>query len=161
MSSTRKPSSASPATLVTHGQQTAPSTALVRKGTPTLGNILETNVEHSIVERPSHEELETEVVHPLAVGEGLALLGAVPLKDQAVAEGQAGGRVGGRLVAVEHAAGECGLDMADDLLLELVRVLEAVHLVLSPCHSLGFGDRSCDGHIISCCFNWGDTRWSS
>lgn len=109
----------------------------------TLGDILEANVQHGIVERPAHEELQTQVVDPLTIGEGLALLGTVPFQDQAVAEGQAGGRVGGRLVAVEHAASQRRLDMTNHLVLELILVLEAVDLVLGPCLTLWLGNRSC------------------
>ena len=118
---------------------------------PTFSYILGTDIEHRVVERPPHEELQAEVVDTLAVGVGLALLGPVPLQDQPVAEGQARGGVGSRLVAVEHAPGQGGLDVADDLLLEAILVLEPASLVLEPCLTLWFGDRGCldMGRVVS------------
>lgn len=108
----------------------------------TLGNILQSDVEHGIVEGTAHEKLQREVVDTLSVDEGLALLGLVPLLDQTVAEGQTGGRVRSRLVAVEHATGESGLDMADDIRLKLLLGLEGSSLGLVPCFALGLRDGS-------------------
>lgn len=112
-------------------------------GKLTLGNILQANVEHGIVKRPAHQELQTQVVDPLTICESLALLSSVPFEDQAVAEGQAGSRVGSRFVAVEHATRKCCLDMTDNLVLEFILVLKATDLMFGPGFSLGFWDRSC------------------
>lgn len=109
----------------------------------TGSHVLLANVQHGIVEGPAHQELQAQVVDPLGVGKRLALLGAVPFENQAIAKGQAGGRVGGRLVAVEHAARQRRLDVAHHLALEAILVLEAAGLVLCPGLSLGFRDGSC------------------
>lgn len=108
-----------------------------------LGHVLLANVQHGIVEGTAHEELEREVVDALAVGKRVALLGPVPLQDQSVAEGQRRGRIGGRLVAVEHATGEGRLDMPDYLSLEGVLLLEALGAVFGPRLALGLRDGSC------------------
>lgn len=111
----------------------------------TLGDVLQAHIEDGVVEGTAHEELEGEIVDALRVTEGLALLGSVPLGDEAVTEGQGSGRVGGRLVAVVQAAGQGRLDMTDDLLLETLDVLEGLGLVLSPGGALRLGDRSYGG----------------
>lgn len=118
---------------------------------PALGDVLLADVEHGVVEGPAHEELEAQVVDPLAIGEGVALLGPVPLQDEAVPEGQAGGGVCGLLVAVEDAAREGGLDVADDLALEAILVLEPLGLVLGPGLPLGLRDGSCATEMVSVC----------
>jgi len=110
-------------------------------GKTSLGEILLSNVEHSIVQGSSHQELQAEVVDTLAVSKGLTLLGAIPLKDQTITESQAGGGVSGSLVAVEHATSQRGLDMADNLALEAILVLEAGALVFQPGLALRFRDR--------------------
>ncbi|GJC79271.1 hypothetical protein ColLi_02109 [Colletotrichum liriopes] len=109
----------------------------------TLGNVLQADVQHGVVEGATHEELEREVVDALSVDEGLALLSLVPLLDQTVTEGQAGGGVGSCLIAVEHAASQSGFDMADHLRFELVLALERSGLSLGPCGALRLWDRSC------------------
>jgi hypothetical protein len=76
-------------------------------------------------------------------------LGAVPAADKQVADSQGGGRVGGELVAVVHAAGEGGLDMADDFALESVLVLEPFDLVFAPCGPLRLGDRGYLDAVLS------------
>ena len=108
----------------------------------TLCNVLLANVQDGVVQRPPHEELETEVVHALVVLERLALLRPVPVLDEAVTERKAGGGVRGGLVAVVHAPGQVGLDMADELLLELVLGVEGLEGVFQPCLALGDGDGS-------------------
>lgn len=126
---------------------------------PALGDVLLADVEHGVVEGPAHEELQAQVVDPLAVGEGLALLGPVPLQDEAVPEGQAGGGVCGLLVAVEDTARQGGLDVADDLALEAILVLEALGLVLGPSLPLGLGDGSCAMNIVSICTSSPGIEW--
>lgn len=118
---------------------------------PALGDVLLADVEHGVVEGPAHEELQTQVVDPLAVGKGVALLRPVPLQDEAVPEGQAGRGVCSLLVAVEDAARQGGLDVADDLALEAILVLETLGLVLGPSLPLGLGDGSCAMNIVSTC----------
>ena len=54
------------------------------------------------------------------------MLSAVPLEDKTVAEGKTTGGIGSRLVTVEHATSESGLDMADHLVLESILVGKAV-----------------------------------
>lgn len=109
----------------------------------TLGDVLQAHIENGVVQGTAHEELEGEIVDTLGVAECLALLGPVPLGDEAVAESQGGSRVGGRLVAVVQAAGEGSLDMADDLFLETLDVLEGLGFVLGPGRTLRLGDRGC------------------
>lgn len=113
------------------------------RGRLTLCRVLLANVEHGIVEGAAHEELEGEVVDALRVGKGLALLRLVPVDDKLVAEGQAGGRVGGRLVAIEHRASQRRLHVPDHRLLKVIRVTEARHLVLQPGRPLALGNRGC------------------
>lgn len=108
----------------------------------TLGGILQTNVEHSIVQSASHQEFETEIIHTLRVAVGVTLLSAIPVKDQSITESQAGSRVGSVLVAIVQASSKSGFDMADNLFLEAILVLEAGGLVSLPSLTLGFGDRS-------------------
>lgn len=110
---------------------------------PTLGRVLEPDVEHGVVQSPSHQKLQAEVVDTLAVAVRLALLGLVPVGDEAVAERKARRCVRRRLIAVEHAAGQRGLDMADDLLLEASLVCKVLDLVLLPRLALRFGDGGC------------------
>lgn len=105
-----------------------------------LGNVLLANVEHGIVESAAHEEFEREVVDALAVGKCLALLGLVPLQNQAVTEGQARGGIGCGFVAVEHAAGQCRLDVSNDFILEAVLASKGLDLVFGPCCTLGLWD---------------------
>lgn len=101
-----------------------------------LRNILLADIQHGVVESPAHEELEGEVVDTLAVGKGLPLLRPIPFQDEAVAEGQCRGGVGGRLIAIEHTAGKGRLDVLDDLGLEAVLLLEALGAVFGPCLAL-------------------------
>lgn len=116
-----------------------------------LGDVLLANVKHGVVEGAAHQELQTEVVDALAVGKGLTLLGPVPLEDEAVPEGQAGGGVCCPFVAVVDTAGEGRLDVADDLVLEAVLVLEAIGLVLGPSLPLGFRNGSWETKTVSIC----------
>lgn len=109
----------------------------------TLGGVFVTDVEHCIVECPAHEKLETEIVNTFGIAVGLALLRAIPVENQSIAKSQARGRVGGALVAIEHAPRKRGLDMADDFLLEAVLVGEAGTTVSLPRLSLGLRNRSC------------------
>lgn len=106
----------------------------------TLGNILQPHIEHGIVQGSSHEELQTEVVNTLGIAECLALLGLVPVGDESITEGQAGGCVRGSLVAVEHATGQGGFDMADNFLLKGVLVGDVLDLIPPPCLALGLGN---------------------
>ena len=69
------------------------------------------------------------------------MLSAVPLEDETITEGQTAGRVGGLFVAVVQATGKGGLDMANNLLLKAVLVLEAAGLVFEPSLALAFGNR--------------------
>lgn len=98
----------------------------------TLGKVLLADIQHGIVKRPAHQELQTQVVDPLAVRESLALLGPIPLQNEAIAESKTGGRVRSGFVAVEHAPGEGGLDVADDFGLKAIFVFEALDLMLGP-----------------------------
>ena len=118
-------------------------------------DVLLTNIQHGIVQSPAHQKLQAQVVNAFGIGKRLALLGTVPLKNEAVAEGQAGGGVGGCLIAVEHAAGQRGLDVAHNLTLESIFVLKAAGLMLQPGRSLGFRDRSCSEDVISG-LSWSD-----
>lgn len=107
----------------------------------TLGSVLLSNVQHSVVQSAAHEELKTEVVDTLGIAICLALLGSIPIKNQAVTEGQTGGRVGSMFIAVEHGTGKSGLDMTDNLLLEAIFASESARLVALPCVALGLGNR--------------------
>lgn len=107
----------------------------------TLGHILQAHVEHGIVQSSSHQEFQTQVVNALGIAEGLALLGLIPVGNEAITEGQTGGRVRSGFIAVKHATRQGGLDMADNLLLKAILVGDALDLVPPPCFALGFGDR--------------------
>jgi hypothetical protein len=109
----------------------------------TLRQLLLANVQHGIVQSPAHEKFQTQVVNPFAISEGLALLGAVPLEDEAITEGKTACRVCCRLVAVEHATSQCRLDVANETGLEAIFVLEGADLVLEPCLSLRLRDGCC------------------
>ena len=106
----------------------------------TLGSVLEAHVQHCVVQRSSHQELETEVVNTLRVAVGLALLGLVPVEDQAITEGKASCRIGSLLVAIEHASGESRLDMANDFLFETLGIVEWMGLVSLPSLTLRLWD---------------------
>jgi hypothetical protein len=106
----------------------------------TLGRVLETHVQHGIVESAAHEEFETEVVDALWVAEGLTLLSTVPVENKLVAKRQTGGRICGILVAIEHASGEGRLNMAHDLLLKVLRSFEGLDLTPLPCLTLRLRD---------------------
>jgi hypothetical protein len=108
----------------------------------TLCAVLEADIEHGIVQRSSHEELETEIVDALRVPVGLFLLRLVPIENQAIPEGQAGGRVGSILIAIKHTPSERGLDMADNLLLEFALIMKPAGLVTLPGLALGLGNGS-------------------
>lgn len=108
-----------------------------------LGHVSLADIQHGVVQGAAHEELEREIVDALAVGERLALLRPVPLQDQSVAEGQRRRGVRGRLVAIEHTAGEGCLDMLDYLGLERLLFLEALGAVFGPRLALGLRDGSC------------------
>lgn len=108
----------------------------------TLGRVLLSNIEHGIVQGAAHQKLKTEVVDALGVAVSLTLLGFVPVQDQTITEGQASGRIGGVLVAIEDASSERGFNMTDNLLLKVVLAPEATSLVFLPCLALGFGDGS-------------------
>lgn len=110
--------------------------------------MLQSHVEHGIVQGTAHEEFQTEIVDALGIAECLALLGLVPLDDETITEGQTGGGVRSSLVAVEHAASQGSLDMTDDLSLKVVLVADGLDLVPPPCFTLGLGDRGCsDGSL--------------
>ena len=74
------------------------------------------------------------------------LLRLVPILDQAVAERETGGGVGGGLVAVVHAPGQVGLHMSDELSLKVLPRFEGLEGVLEPCLALGHWDGS---YIVS------------
>ena len=107
----------------------------------TLRDVLCANVEYGIVQRATHQEFETKVVDTLGVGQGLTLLSPVPLLDQTITDGEAGGRVCGRLVAVEQATSQVGLDVANDLFLELILGPEAFKGIFVPSLTLRLGNR--------------------
>lgn len=106
----------------------------------TFCDVLQAKVEHGIVHGTSHEELQTEIIHALAVGKSLTLLRLVPVGDQAITEGQRGRRVGSALITVVQTAGECSFDVSDNLLLESIDIRESLHLMLGPSLSLGLGN---------------------
>lgn len=111
----------------------------------TSRQILQPNIQHCIIQRSTHQELEREIIHPLGIGQSLTLLSSIPLRDEAVAEGQRSRSVRGRLVAVEHAAGQRRLDVAHDLALEFFGRAEGLGGELLPCFPLGLGDRCWGG----------------
>ena len=121
----------------------------------TSRDVLLANIQHGIVQSPAHQKLQAQVVNALGIGIRLALLGTVPFENEAVAEGQAGGGVGGCLIAVKHATGQRGLDVAHNLTLESIFVLKAAGLMLQPGLSLGFRDGSCSKDVISG-LSWSD-----
>lgn len=98
----------------------------------TLGSILQANIQHSIIQSPTHEEFETKVVNALGVPISLSLLRLVPVKNQAVTKSQAGSRVGSPLVNIEHTPGKGCFDMAHNFLLELVWIFETGSLAALP-----------------------------
>lgn len=106
----------------------------------TFGGVLEAYIENGIVEGTAHEKLQAEVVDTLGIAVGVALLRLVPIGNEAVTEGQAGGGVGGLFVAVEQAAGQGGLDVADDLAFEAVCVFKILDRMAAPCLTLRFRD---------------------
>ena len=108
----------------------------------TFSHVLQSNVQHGIVKSSTHQEFQTEIVDPLPIREGLPLLCAVPLRDQPVPECKTGGGIRSSLIAVEHAASKCSLNMANDLLLELILGGEAVGSEFLPRFPLRLGDRS-------------------
>lgn len=108
----------------------------------TLCDILLSNVKHSIVQSSAHQELETEIVDSLGIAICLTLLGPIPVKNQAVAESQAGGGVGGIFVAIEHGSSQSSFNMTDNLLLKAVLVAETLGLVSLPSITLRLWDRS-------------------
>jgi hypothetical protein len=107
-----------------------------------FGNILQSHVQHSIIQSSTHQELQTQVVDTLGITESLSLLSAVPLCDQSISECQTGSSICSGLVAIEHRSGKGSFDMANDLLLEFVFICEGMSLELLPCCALRFGDRS-------------------
>lgn len=111
------------------------------RGGRTLGNVLCADVQHGIIQSSSHQELQTQIVHSLAVTVSLALLGLVPIRDQTVPKGKTCGRVRCNLIAIEHAPSQGRFHMADNFLLEAILVAEAGYLVFFPGLTLGLGDR--------------------
>ncbi len=107
----------------------------------TLRSVLEAYIEYGVVEGTAHEKLQAEVVDTLVIAVRVALLRLVPIGNEAVAEGEASGGVGGLFVAVEQAAGQSSLDMTDDFALKPVRVFKILDRVAVPCFALGFRDR--------------------
>jgi hypothetical protein len=142
MSSMRNPRSVRPSVQLVHQSCHSLQSLTTAREVLTFGNTLQAKVQHGIVQRTAHEKLQTEVVDTLGIGECLALLGFVPVLDEAVSECQTGGRVGSVLIAVIQTASERGLDMADDLVLETVTISEAFDLVLGPGLALGLRDGS-------------------
>lgn len=106
----------------------------------TFRDVLQAQIEHGIVHGTSHQELQTEIIHALAIGKSLTLLRLVPVGDQAITEGQRGGRVGGAFITVVQTASERSLNMTDNLLLESIDIREALYLMLGPSLSLGLGN---------------------
>lgn len=109
----------------------------------TLSNILEPNIQHSIIKRSPHQELQTEIIDSLPIRKRLSLLRPVPLRNQTVSERKTSSRIRRSLVTVKHASRQCGLDMADNFPLEVFLGGEAFSCELLPCCSLGLGDGSC------------------
>jgi hypothetical protein len=140
MSSIRKPSSERPSTGAR--QYSIQIGSVQEERDPTFSNILQANVQHSIVQSPAHQKLQAQVIDSLWISKGLSLLCTVPLGDQAVSEGQTGGSICSGLVTIEHAPGEGSFDMSNDLLLEFILALEGVGLELLPGSSLGLRDGS-------------------
>lgn len=106
----------------------------------TLGGVLETHVQHSIVESAAHEEFETEVVDALWVSEGLTLLSTVPVQNELVAKCQTSRRIRSVFVTIEHASGKGRLDMANDFVLEVLWSFESLVLAPLPCLTLRLGN---------------------
>lgn len=77
------------------------------------------------------------------------MLRAVPFRDQAVAEGERGSSIGGRLVTIENTAGERGLDVAYDIALEVLDIGEGLRGELLPCCALRFGDGCCEMRMLA------------
>lgn len=131
----RNPRSASPAGLLLVYLRSKVVRRPLRKRT--FGSVLQSDIQHGIVQGSSHEELKTEVVDTLGIAIRLSLLRLVPIENQAVSEGQASGGVSRLLIAVEDAASERGLNMTDNLLLEVFLGAESRRLVALPSLALG------------------------
>jgi hypothetical protein len=135
MSSMRNPRSASPARSLLVYFHSKVVRRPLRK--PTFSSVLQSDIQHGIVQGSSHEELKTEVVDTLGIAIRLSLLRSIPIENQAVSEGQASGRVGSLLIAVEDTAGKGSLNMADNLLLEVFLGVESRRLIALPSLALG------------------------
>lgn len=109
----------------------------------TLSHILQPNIQHGIIQRSPHQELQTQIVHPLTIRKGLSLLGVVPVGDQSVSESERSSSVCSGLVAVEHGASQGGLDMADDLLFEVFFCAEWTGADRLPLFALWLRDGCC------------------
>jgi len=145
ISSMRKPSSESPS-KGSRGVRKRASKNKMRGSSKialTFSNILQPHIQHSIIQRPAHQKLQTQIVDPLGIRKSLPLLRTVPLSDQAIPERQTSSRIRRRLVAIEHATRECGFDMAHDFFLEIVLCDKGFGLEFLPCFALGLGDRCC------------------
>lgn len=140
MSSMRKPSSERPSTLCV---SKCANLRNMEEEDRTLGHILQSNVQHGIVQGSAHQELQTQVVDSLSICKGLSLLCLVPFGDQAISECQTGRGIGCRLIAIEHATSKCSFDMSNDLFLKIFLVYEGLGLEFLPCGALWFGNRSC------------------
>jgi hypothetical protein len=66
------------------------------------------------------------------------LLGPVPVKNQAITEGQTGSRIGCVFITVEDRASKSGLDMANDFSLEAIFTSKSLGLVALPGFTLRF-----------------------
>lgn len=106
----------------------------------TLCNVFESNVQHRIVQRSTHQELQAQIVDTLGICERLPLLCAIPFRNQLIPERQTRRRIGCRLVTVEHASSKGSLDMADNFLFEFLGILKALCLELLPSCTLALGD---------------------
>ena len=68
----------------------------------------------------------------------------VPVGDQSISESKRGSGICSSLIAVEHGAGQGGLNMADDFFLEFFFGGEGLGADGLPGLALGFGDGCCE-----------------
>lgn len=80
-------------------------------------NILRISIDHSVIKRTTHQELEREVVDTLLIRQRLLLLRLVPADDEVIPHGEGSTGVGSRIVAVVDGTRERGFDVTDDLTL--------------------------------------------
>lgn len=151
-SSILKPSSARPSCQNRHKVSHLHTIIAIKcesaKKPHTLGDVLQANIQHRIIQGPAHQKLQAQVIHSFGIAVRLTLLRPVPVSDETVAKGKARSRISGDFVAVEHASGEGGFHMAHNFLFEPVSVSEAGYLVSLPGFPLRLGDGGCKS--ISC-----------